>query len=97
MGEDYSEPGQTTLESREEERRSELFGRFSGSRPIWDPQYDPPDLQYKDREAILLSSWYKKETFTPEEKKRGVPEIKFVVVKRIPNVPPFKASRNMDD
>jgi hypothetical protein len=95
-GEDYSEPGQTILKCRGEEIRSELF-RLSGGRPIWDPQYDPPDLYYKDREAILLSSWYKKETFTPEEQCRGVPEIKFVVVKRIPNVPPFKASRNMDD
>jgi hypothetical protein len=91
--EDYSEPGQTILEFRGEENQPELTRLTSGGRP----QYDPSDLYYKDREAILLSSWYKKETFTPEEKERGVPKIKFVVVKRIPNVPPFKINRNMDD
>ena len=40
----------------------------------------------------LSSIWHNEETFTPEEKEKGVPELKFAVFKRIPNVPEFKRS-----
>ncbi|TVY44582.1 hypothetical protein LOCC1_G005252 [Lachnellula occidentalis] len=84
-GGDYSEPGQTMLE-------------YCGSKDEIQSATNHRDgFGYKARETSIKSSWYKKETFTPEEKQRGVPEVKFVVVKRIPNVPEFKrttGSRN---
>lgn len=77
-GGDYSEPGQTLLE-------------YCGSKDDIQPGSNHGyGYGHRARETSIKSSWYKQETFTPEEKQRGVPEVKFVVVKRIPNVPEFK-------
>ncbi|TVY24017.1 hypothetical protein LHYA1_G007727 [Lachnellula hyalina] len=75
-GGDYSEPGQTMLEycGSEDHIQPAPYGGYINN----------------GRETNIKTSWYKEETFTPEEKQRGVPEVKFGVVKRVPNIPEFK-------
>lgn len=82
---DSLEPSQTSLEY---------------SRPPFQKSANPAPSDIRacetaeEREDWLMGIWYIQMLFTAEEKERGIPDLNFVLVKLVRNVPAFKRKPN---